>query len=282
MIKAICNEHNLDYIDAQPAHGGDINEAFEVDTRQGKLFVKINDSENYPQMFEKEADGLNALKKATSLKVPGVIAVGNINGKQYLLLEWLQKGALKTNSWKMLATGLAELHTVNAIRPGWHTPNYIGSLTQENEPTNSWATFHEQRRIIPLARLLYNRGAFSKQDVTTAERFCKHLDTVIPSEPFALLHGDLWGGNFLITADGTPAVFDPAVYFGHREMDVSMTKLFGGFDSKFYDRYNEIYPLEKGWIQRLPVMQLYSLLVHAVLFGGSYIGQCRNIMTAWR
>lgn len=282
MIESICNENNLHFIDVRPVYGGDINESFEINTREGKLFVKINDAGNYPGMFEKEADGLMSLKRAISLKVPGVIGVGRMGNKQYLLLEWLQKGSLKVNTWNLLAQGLAELHKVTALQPGWHSDNYIGSLIQQNTDADSWAAFYEQQRITPLVISLYNKGSFSKHDVSAAEQFCKQLESIFPQEPFSLLHGDLWSGNFFITVDGIPAIFDPAVYFGHREMDLAMTKLFGGFDNLFYTRYNEIYPLEKDWHTRLPVTQLYPLLVHAVLFGGGYINKCRNIIKAWQ
>jgi fructosamine-3-kinase len=282
MIESICNENNLHFISVSPVYGGDINESFEVNTREGKFFLKINDAGNYREMFEKEADGLMSLNKATSLKVPRVVGVGRMGNKQYLLLEWLQKGSIKVNTWNLLAEGLAELHKVTALQPGWHSDNYIGSLIQQNTNADSWAAFYEQRRITPLVISLYNKGSFSKHVVSDAEQFCKQLEGIFPREPFSLLLGDLWSGNFFITVDGMPAIFDPAVYFGHREMDLAMTKLFDGFDNRFYTRYHEIYPLEKDWHTRLPVTQLYPLLVHAVLFGGGYINKCRNIIKAWQ
>ena len=131
---------------------------------------------------------------------------------------------------------------------------------------------------MPLVKTLFDSGRFSLKDVDNANSFCKNLREIFPAESPSLLHGDLWGGNFLITAPGKAAIFDPAVYFGHREMDIGMTKLFGGFDQRFYDAYNEIYPLEKGWEKRLPLTQLYPLLVHAVLFRGHYISQARAII----
>jgi len=129
-----------------------------------------------------------------------------------------------------------------------------------------------------LVMQLFNSNAFSKKDVTAAEKLCEKLNEVLPLEPPALLHGDLWSGNFMVTANGYAAIFDPAVYYGHREMDIGMTKLFGGFDQPFYDAYEEVYPLEKGWKQRLQLAQLYPILVHAILFGGHYIDKAKTIL----
>ena len=111
-----------------------------------------------------------------------------------------------------------------------------------------------------------------------AETFCKQLNHLFPSEPPSLLHGDLWSGNYMISSAGYAAIYDPAVYFGHREMDIGMTKLFGGFEQRFYSAYQEAYPMEKNWMQRLPLTQLYPLLVHAVLFGGHYVSSSREII----
>ena len=131
---------------------------------------------------------------------------------------------------------------------------------------------------MPLVQVLFNAGAFSKQDIAVAETLCRKICQRFPQEAPSLLHGDLWAGNFMITSSGDAAIFDPSVYYGHREMDIGMAKLFGGFDQRFYDGYNSIYPLEKDWLQRLPLTQLYPILVHAVLFGGHYISTAREIM----
>ena len=125
---------------------------------------------------------------------------------------------------------------------------------------------------------LFDAGDFSATDIRDADLFCNNLKTIFPSEPPSLLHGDLWAGNYMIISSGYAAIFDPAVYCGHREMDIGMTKLFGGFDQRFYDAYNETYPLEKQWQKRLPITQLYPLLVHAVLFGGHYISNVKDIV----
>ncbi|MBK8953672.1 MAG: fructosamine kinase family protein [Chitinophagaceae bacterium] len=151
-------------------------------------------------------------------------------------------------------------------------------MPQLNRQYYTWSELYTHCRIMPLVSRLYGEGAFSSNDVKTAEHFCSRLNELFPDEKPALLHGDLWGGNYLITTGGLAALFDPAVYYGHREMDIGMTKLFGGFNQQFYGAYNAACPLEKGWEKRLPFTQAYPLLVHAVLFGGHYVRSAVEMM----
>jgi fructosamine-3-kinase len=261
--------------------GGDINKAYCLFTSQGKYFLKTNEENRFPYMFIKEANGLKMLRDNSSLIVPSVIKTGISYQEQYILLEWLEKGSTQKDTWKDFGTGLAMMHKKSQAYFGLDDENYIGSLKQFNSSHIQWNTFYAECRIMPLVKTLFDSSVFSDQDVDSANSFCNKLINLFPEEPPALLHGDLWAGNFLITSTGSAAIFDPAVYFGHREMDIGMTKLFGGFDQRLYDFYNDIYPLEEGWEKRLPVTQLYPLLVHAVLFGGHYIASAKNIFKAY-
>lgn len=258
--------------------GGDINRAYCLYGNKEKYFLKINEESKYPAMFEKEAAGLRSLQTNSILKVPAVLKHGIVNNQQYLLLEWIDSGTISPGFWERFGAGLAQLHLKKQEYFGWDINNYIGSLAQTNSIFPSWHLFYTECRILPLVKQLFDQGIFSKQDLKSAEIVCKKFEYLFPEEPPALLHGDLWSGNFKITAEGEAAIFDPAVYYGHREMDIGMTLLFGGFDQRFYEAYHEIFPLEKNWKQRISLTQLYPLLVHALLFGGHYVESARREM----
>ena len=277
-MQNIFDHCGLIIIRYEPVHGGDINQCYCLYTPDARYFLKVNDAFRYPGMFEKEASGLDALRNNFSLPVPVVVKFDVVQQQQYLLLEWIEAGKPKVNFWESFGAALATMHRQSQVYYGWEEDNYIGSLPQYNSKHTSWHLFYSECRIMPLVKSLFNAGAFTKQDVSNAEFFCQKTDQLFPHEPPALLHGDLWSGNFMITAAGDVAIYDPAVYYGHREMDMGMTKLFGGFDQRFYNAYNEVYPLEKDWLQRLPLTQLYPLLVHAVLFGGHYVGSAKEII----
>lgn len=283
-LASICEQNNLTYLSSHAVGYGDINASFAIDTTDGRFFLKANSAAQYPQMFTREAEGLQALAQASQLKVPRVIATGVFNEQQYLLLEWLEKAKPQKGFWNVFAHALCELHSRTQPQFGWSSSNYIGSVVQYNQLKQTWAEFYATQRIMPLVEQLFNNKSLSINDVHATEKLCLNIVNIFPDEAPALLHGDLWAGNLMAVhsmsagANNIPAVFDPAVYFGHREMDIGMTILFGGYDLQFYNLYNEIFPLEKDWNKRVPLTHLYPLLVHAVLFGGSYVVRCRNIL----
>lgn len=282
ILKNIFDDCGLIVQRFEQVHGGDINRAYCLFTPTGKYFLKINKKDAYPLLFETESKGLDKLREHCTLIIPGVIKHGICDDQQYLLLEWLVKGIPKKDMWQKFGQDLAFTHKQPKEYFGLNEDNYIGSLKQINDPHSDWYSFYTECRIMPLAKMLFDAGSFSSANIKDAESFCNAVKNIFPSEPASLLHGDLWAGNYLITSSGYAAIFDPAVYYGHREMDIGMTKLFGGFDQQFYNSYNDIYPLEKGWEKRLPVSQLYPLLVHAVLFGANYVSEARNIFSAFR
>ena len=272
-------------INVQPyeqVHGGDINLSYCLFTSTGKYFLKINDKNKYPLMFTREASGLNKLREFCTLKIPQVIKLGSCNDQQYLILEWMENGTPKKDMWENFGRGLAMMHKQPQEYFGLNEDNYIGSLNQNNDPHNDWYSFYTECRIKPLVKKLFDTGDLSATNIRDADLFCNNLKTILPSESPSLLHGDLWAGNYMITSSGYATIFDPAVYCGHREMDIGMTKLFGGFDQRFYDAYNEAYHLENGWEKRLRITQLYPLLVHAVLFGGHYIYEVKYFFSTFR
>ncbi len=285
-LQAISQITGLNVVRIQQVHGGDINAAWCIETPADRFFLKLNDAVLYPGMFEQEAMGLEALSNAfvslhhyKPIMVPGVVKHGVSGDTQFLLLEWMQSdSSYGKDFWENFGSTLAAMHRLPNKYFGWDYDNYIGSLRQKNTRQETWDTFFAQCRIQPLAKKLFEGGQFSKQDLHNTENFCTRIGNLFPVEPASLLHGDLWSGNFMAAGPGMPALFDPAVYYGHREMDIGMTKLFGGFDNRFYEAYHAAWPLEKGWQQRLDLTQLYPLLVHAVLFGGHYVGRSREII----
>ncbi len=255
--------------------GGDINDAYCLHENSKKYFLKTNSASAFPSMFAKEAKGLQALSENCSLQIPKVIKHGTVGDQQYLLLEWIERGIPGKDFWEDFGISLAQLHKKQQANFGFEEDNFIGSLHQSNKKHDAWSKFYAEERIIPLT----NKLGFDKNLV---EKFCGKLDDLFPKETPSLLHGDLWSGNFMCTANGKASIYDPAVYYGHREMDIGMTKLFGGFDKRFYEAYDSEYPLEKGWEERIQLTQLYPLLVHAVLFGGGYVESTKQIIKKHR
>lgn len=268
---------DIDLVRSTPVSGGDINQAFKLYTNNAPLFLKLNDAKRFPRMFEKECNGLVALAETTGWKVPRIILQGSNGNEQWLLLEWLEKQPAHPNAMYGFGQALAHMHQREQAFFGWQDNNFIGSLEQINDKREHWIDFFIDCRICPMLSKLLQTGRIRKDEVERLMDVVSAMAKDFPEEPPALVHGDLWSGNYMIATEGKAAVFDPAVYFGHREMDIGMSLLFGGFDTAFYKGYESVYPLQTGWQQRLPLTQLYPLLVHAVLFGGHYISQALSV-----
>ncbi|TND10252.1 MAG: fructosamine kinase [Bacteroidetes bacterium] len=257
--------------------GGSINRAVRLETDTGYFFLKWNDAEKFPGMFAAEARGLDLLAKTGTLVVPETIGTGETDTTAFLLLGFLEKKQAGESGWREAGAALARLHKNTQDRFGLDHDNYIGSLPQRNRMHDSWTDFFTEERILPQVKAAYDDQRIGAAQVKQAENLCARLGEIFPAEKPALLHGDLWNGNFMFSAEG-PAVFDPAVYYGHREMDLAMTELFGGFDAAFYEGYDEAFPLEKNRRKRIGCCNLYPLLVHVNLFGGRYVQDVKSIL----
>ncbi|HMC98446.1 MAG TPA: fructosamine kinase family protein [Flavobacteriales bacterium] len=253
--------------------GGSINDVYRLETNEGRFFVKVNSADRFPSMFEGEADGLGRLHATGTIRVPQVIGTGEDHDETYLLLEHISAGPRRNSFWEDLGRSLAELHRHSNTRFGLEIDNYIGSLKQSNTTHDTWSEFFIHCRLEPQVKMARDRQRIGMGDALRFERLFGKLPSLFPSEPPALLHGDLWSGNFLTGPNGEPVLIDPAVYFGHREMDIAMSRLFGGFDPGFYSAYNIAWPMGAGWEERMDLCNLYPLLVHANLFGGGYAAQ---------
>lgn len=261
-----------------PATGGCINNGGIAIFDQEKVFLKWNSANDFPGMFEAEARGLDLLRKG-SLKIPFIIGIQQTNKYSYIILEPIYEGASSANYWENLGSGLADIHKLSNDVFGLDHDNYMGSLAQANDPFQNWIEFFIEKRIKPQVALAYNHQRLTNTDLLAAESFYKHLEDILPSEKPSLVHGDLWSGNIMRSETGQPVLIDPAVSFSHREVDLAMTKLFGGFDSKFYKSYHEAFPLVNGFENRIKIYQLYPLLIHLNLFGRSYYNQCHSILS---
>lgn len=254
----------------QHVSGGDINHASKIFTSDSIYFIKWN---HFPQidLFEKEAAGLKLLSKAQCIDVVQPLAFGNIEGRYYLILENIEKGNHSRHFWEDFGRSLARMHRVSASHFGLDYSNYIGKLPQDNQPNADWTNFFVERRILPQLEMARNKGIINRQLAAQFESIFPKLTNIFPKEKPSLLHGDLWSGNFLCGPNQSAWLIDPAVYFGHREMEISFTRLFGGFDARFYKSYAEENPLSPNLEERIDLYNLYPLLVHVNLFGTSYL-----------
>jgi fructosamine-3-kinase len=253
--------------------GGSINDAYRIETNEGTYFVKVNLLDAIPSFFEAEADGLAQLRHTKAIRVPQVIAFGEDHDDAYLLMEHIERGTRGEGFWEHFGSSLARLHRNTRDQFGLERSNYIGTLKQTNLPESDWAAFFQHQRLEPLVKKARDKHKLNDAMVLRFERLYNRLGDLFPHEAPALLHGDLWKENFLVGPAGEPVLIDPAVYYGHREMDIAMTRLFGGFDEAFYAGYNAEQPLEQGWEDRVDLCNLYPLLVHVNLFGGGYVAQ---------
>ena len=295
-LDSICRAAGLDRADVvatRSVGGGCINDALKVRTTGGDFCLKWNAGAG-PDFFHMEAEGLSALAATGTVNVPRVIALSGEEDKvPWLLLEWIEEARPARDAWQRLGRGLAELHgwrppaqrmpdadLAGVPEPawrdghyGWHRDNVIGSLPQPNRWMDDWGDFWAETRILPLARELGASGALSAQQLALVERAAARtsglVGPVADADGPSLLHGDLWSGNVLFGV--RPFLIDPSVYVGHREVDLAMCRLFGGFPAPFYDAYEAARPLQHAHERRRPAYQLYPLLVHARLFGGGYV-----------
>jgi fructosamine-3-kinase len=258
--------------------GGDINRAYRVDLGDGRrVFVKTN-SQPPPGMFESEAAGLRWLAEPGALRIPQVIAASD----DYLVLEWLPPAARERDFDRALGVGLANIHAAGADHFGLAAGNYLATLAQDNQRCATWAEFYSRQRLQPLVQRAVDEQLAPKRWVGDFERlFTKMSELAGPVEAPARLHGDLWSGNVHTDERGRPCLIDPAVYGGHREIDLAMLGLFGSPSAEFYDAYASVAPLAPRWRKRISLYQLYPLLAHVCLFGASYAAQTERALHAY-
>ncbi len=251
----------------EPVSGGDINDARRVELVDRTLVFVKSHSAPPPGMYAAEAAGLAWLREGP-LRVPNVIAVGD----SFLALEWLELGHRDRHSDEQLGRGLARLHALGAPSFGLERSNYLATIAQDNAPEPDIVTFYVERRLRPLIARLRLHDLDAQLDA-----LANHPDRFGPTERPARLHGDLWWGNVAFCT-GAPVLIDPAVYGGHREIDLAMLALFGGVSDALIAAYHEVWPLAPEWRSRVKLWQLYPIAAHAVLFGGGYTSQLARML----
>jgi protein-ribulosamine 3-kinase len=252
--------------------GGSINNTYRVLVNQKfAFFLKTNKADKFPGLFEKEKQGLEFLSSQKLIAVPTVLFCGTYKDEQILVLEWIEQG-LKTDSfWKKFGEQLANLHHCTHSHFGFEYDNYMGALPQQNHPTDSWVEFFTRHRLVPQIEMALASHLLSKKEADGFENLYKKLDTIFNIEKPSLVHGDLWSGNFMCNENSVPVLIDPAVYYGHRSVDLAMTTLFGGFDKAFYAAYHYHFPLPSNYQEQWDICNLFPLLIHLNLFGQSYL-----------
>ena len=264
-LQAVLDRPILDFL---PVSGGCISEAWQVRTEEETVFVKLSQG-LIPGMLAAEAEGLHELAKSGAIRVPEVIRLT----EDFLVLEFIPTTINPpTDFWPRLGQQLANLHAYSRKIHGFHQDNFIGRSPQKNHCNGNWKEFFWQRRLLPQWKMAVQRGI-----PKTTKLLWHKLEILWPaplvgsSTQASLLHGDLWSGNVLVSNSGEPVVIDPAVYYGDPEADLSLTYIFGGFPTPFYNAYHEIRPKSEGFARRQKVYQLYHLLNHFNLFGNSYM-----------
>lgn len=262
----------------RPASGGCINHGGELVTDKGSYFLKWNDAHRYTGMFGAESKGLTLLDSAKCIHIPKVVLVDEVEDKQFIVMEFVRAAHPKKNYWALLGERLAQLHRNTNTQFGLDHDNYIGSLHQSNFFHKDWIQFFIEQRLDKQVSLAERNSRMEKGQRSRFATLYKKLPELLPAENPALLHGDLWSGNVMVNEKGEPCLIDPAVYFGHREIELAFTRLFGGFGSEFYEAYVASFPLLPGFTDRVDIYNLYPLMVHVNLFGGGYLQQAERIL----
>ena len=278
LIDFLSDKTGIKFTEMQPISGGDISSAYLIKSVGNSFFLKVNNKSFAREMFSAEKKGLEAIKNTQTISVPDVILVDSFENQSFLLMEFVESRRPSGNDFKGLGEKLAQLHLCSNNQFGFDSDNFIGSLPQSNSFHTDLAGFYWNKRIFPQLKMAHNHHLLSKEDMPQGEKAVSKFNEIFGEVKPSLLHGDLWGGNYLISTNGTPYLIDPATYFGHSMVDIAMTRLFGGFDAEFYTAYHEIIPKTENYEAQIELYQLYYLLVHLNLFGMGYYSGVKNIL----
>lgn len=273
----LLETHSIEISQANALGGGCIHHAHHIATNQGSFFIKWNSLDQLHN-FQVEKKGLELLRQSSTVGIPRTHFIGQVNQKAFLVLEFIESGRKAGDYWEDFGRKLAQLHQQSSSYFGLVYDNYIGALPQSNKQHEDWIEFFIQERLKATLKMAQERGLISASLIKDFEHLFAQLPQLLPTEAPALIHGDLWGGNIMVGPDGFVRIFDPAVYYAHREIELAFMTLFDRQPDRFYQAYQEVYPLETGWQSRFDLYKLYPLLVHVNLFGTSYLGSVKQIL----
>ena len=279
LLSHISQITNKQFHNIQPLSGGSISSAYLLKWDKGAYFLKVNSNSDALEMFRAEQKGLHAIEETATIAVPKVHHVDLYDNKAFLLMDYVESKSASDNDYKALGTQLAKLHLHHKDKFGFTSDNFIGSLPQSNAQHADWAIFYWQERIAPQLNLAKQNKMLKATEIVSEQTAISVFKELLGKDirP-SVLHGDLWGGNYLIAANGTPYLIDPATYWGHSMVDIAMSRLFGGFGSEFYSAYHNIIPKTDNYNAQIDLYQLYFLLVHLNLFGRSYYGSAAAVL----
>lgn len=261
----------------KPVGGGCINNGSRLEAQDGSSFFLKQNPSAPADMFEREAEGLRAITVTDGPRTPAPLLAGS----DFLLLEDLGPAPAAADRWRSFGRQVAAVHDQVSDRFGFDHDNYLGSTPQPNPRVVDGYEFFGQHRLLFQAKRAHDAGRLGLDDVKRVEHVAKRLRELVPAQPASLIHGDLWSGNAITGPNGEAAWIDPAAHYGWAEAELGMTTLFGGFPAAFYQEYEIARPLEAGWRERLPIYNLYHLLNHLNLFGGSYLPQVQSVLSRY-
>ncbi|PTB95814.1 ketosamine-3-kinase [Marivirga lumbricoides] len=270
--------HQCDIADVSVTGGGSINNCFSYLAKGEKFFLKYNDSRQFPDIIHFDKEGLSAIAATNTIATPSVVACENVGNYEVLVLPFIEQERPGKLFWEQFGQNLAALHFKEAPFYGWQHDNYIGSLHQSNRQQKQYLPFLVQERLQKQIALANRNNSLSEKDNAAFEQLFKQLPDIIPEAQASLVHGDLWSGNFVVGKGQIPYLIDPSIHYSFRETDLAFTYLFGGFHQKFYEAYEESFPLSPGFQERIGIYNLYPLLVHLNLFGNSYLHSIRDVL----
>ena len=281
IIPFISDKLAEEIVSTKPLSGGSISSAYLIKTNRKEYFVKVNSASNAMKMFHEEQMGLNAIESTNTIAVPRVHFTDTYNENSLIVMDYVESKRPTPTDYRRLGLELAKLHKTTFNEFGFDSDNFIGSLPQNNKKHEGWSNFYWNERIAPQLRLALKNGLLSEEEAPTEDKFKGLFNSFVDEVRPSLLHGDLWGGNYLISTDGTPFLIDPAVYYGHNMVDIAMSQLFGSFGIEFYDSYHNVIERPKHYDELIDLYQLYYLLVHLNMFGKGYYSSVSAILNRY-